>query len=64
MKIGDRHPELIPAIVDLWHRKLSESPDKKKLSLVYVANELINKSKALDENNRKKEKEKLMLNAS
>jgi len=46
LKLGDRNHALIPKLVELWCSKLKETTEKKKLSFIYLANEIINKSKA------------------
>ena len=48
LKLGDRNHALIPKLVELWCSKLKETTEKKKLSFIYLANEIINKSKAQD----------------
>lgn len=48
IKLGDKNQTLIQILVKLWVTKLNESPDKKRLALIYLANEIINKSKAME----------------
>ncbi len=44
LRVGQRDPSLVPFIVQLWCRLLVRSHKSKKVALVYLANDIIQKS--------------------
>ncbi|CDW76012.1 UNKNOWN [Stylonychia lemnae] len=48
LKLAEKNHAMIPKLMELWQSKLKECPEKKKLSFIYLANEIINISKMND----------------